>query len=197
MKPHAINQMDNFICGWYANDTSLCDSIVKWFEDLPMEKKFMGSVASPEIGVFQDYSAKKSTESVLNQNVEIYNKYHRYLQTVLDEYLSKYERAASLGEFKSTSITKIQYYKPEEAYFDFHCERFGSAPPYSTRHLVYMTYLNDVEDAGETEFLYQQVKIKPEKGLTLIWPAEWTHTHRGIVSMTQNKYIATGWLNFI
>ena len=56
-----------------------------------------------------------------------------------------------------------------------------------------MTYLNDVTDGGETEFMYQKLKIKPKKGLTLIWPADWTHTHRGIPSMTQVKYIATGW----
>ena len=38
------------------------------------------------------------------------------------------------------------------------------------------------------------IKLKPKKGLTVIWPAEWTHTHRGIASMTQDKYIVTGWL---
>jgi len=136
MRPHTINQKNNFICGWYADDTSLCDSIIHWFESLPAEKKFSGNVASPETGVFEDHTVKRSTEAVLNQNVEIYNKYHRYLQTVLDEYLKKYVHAGELGEFKSTSITKIQYYKPEEAYFAFHCERFGSLPPYGTRHLV-------------------------------------------------------------
>jgi len=28
-----------------------------------------------------------------------------------------------------------------------------------------------------------------------MWPAEWTHTHRGIISTNKEKYIATGWLN--
>jgi hypothetical protein len=59
-----------------------------------------------------------------------------------------------------------------------------------------MTYLNDVTDAGETEFFYQKIKMKPEKGLTLIWPADWTFTHRGIASPTQEKTIITGWFNF-
>jgi hypothetical protein len=60
-----------------------------------------------------------------------------------------------------------------------------------------MTYLNDVNDDGETEFYYQNLKIKPQKGKTVIWPADWTHTHRGITSPTQEKYIITGWFNFI
>ena len=59
-----------------------------------------------------------------------------------------------------------------------------------------MTYLNDVTDGGETEFFHQNLKITPEKGLTLIWGADWTFTHRGIPSPSQEKYIATGWFSF-
>ena len=59
-----------------------------------------------------------------------------------------------------------------------------------------MTYLNDVDDGGETEFLYQDVKTKAVKGKTVIFPVEWTHTHRGIPSPTQDKYIITGWFSF-
>jgi hypothetical protein len=60
-----------------------------------------------------------------------------------------------------------------------------------------MTYLNDVESGGETEFLYQNLKIKPQKGLTLIWPTDWTHTHRGIPSMEEEKMIVTGWVHYL
>jgi hypothetical protein len=59
-----------------------------------------------------------------------------------------------------------------------------------------MTYLNTVTDNGGTEFLNQQLIINAEKGKTVIWPADWTHTHRGVVSATQDKYIITGWFNY-
>ena len=39
-------------------------------------------------------------------------------------------------------------------------------------------------------------KYKPKKGLTLIWPAIWTHTHKGVVSKKHTKYIITGWINY-
>ena len=51
-------------------------------------------------------------------------------------------------------------------------------------------------DQGGTEFYYQNMTIQPKKGLTVIWPADWTHTHRGIVSPTQEKYIITGWFSY-
>ena len=62
------------------------------------------------------------------------------------------------------------------------------------RVLVYMTYLNDVDNGG-TEWLFQNYKTEAKKGLSVIWPAEWTHTHKGVISQ-QEKYIATGWYVF-
>jgi len=57
-----------------------------------------------------------------------------------------------------------------------------------------MLYLNDVEEGGETEFLYQKMRVKPTKGTILIWPADWTHTHRGNPPLSGDKYIYTGWM---
>ena len=59
--------------------------------------------------------------------------------------------------------------------------------PSANRHLVFMTYLNDVFDEGGTEFFYQKIKAQPRKGLTLIWPVDWTHLHRGIVSPSEKN----------
>ena len=55
-----------------------------------------------------------------------------------------------------------------------------------------MVYLNDVEEDGETEFLYQELKLKPKKGRVVIWPGSFTHLHRGNPPRS-TKYIATGW----
>ena len=60
-----------------------------------------------------------------------------------------------------------------------------------------MTYLNDVKDGGETEFHYQKIKTKAEKGLTIIFGSDWNFFHRGITSKTETKYIATGWYSYI
>ena len=64
------------------------------------------------------------------------------------------------------------------------------------RVLAWMIYLNDVTDGGETEFPTQGKRFQPRAGDVLIWPAYWTHPHRGIVSESQTKYIVTGWFDF-
>ena len=63
------------------------------------------------------------------------------------------------------------------------------------RVLVFMTYLNDDFEGGMTTFNHYDLDVKPVTGLTLIWPAEWTHAHQGQVITKGSKYIITGWLN--
>jgi len=61
------------------------------------------------------------------------------------------------------------------------------------RNLAWTLYLNDVEEGGETEFLYQSMRVKPKKGTFVLWPAGFTHTHRGNPPISNVKYIVTGW----
>ena len=59
-----------------------------------------------------------------------------------------------------------------------------------------MNYLNSVKEGGETAWHHQKLKVKPEKGLTVIWPVDWTFTHKGYTTINEDKYIITGWYNF-
>ena len=61
------------------------------------------------------------------------------------------------------------------------------------RKIVFIFYLNDVDTGGETELL-DDYKIKPKAGRLLFFPATWTYPHRGCIPISDNKYIATGWL---
>ena len=95
-----------------------------------------------------------------------------------------------------TETYNIQHYKKGEGFKADHCERDGQLSKNIKRCLVFMTYLNDVDDGG-TIFKYQNRTIKAQKGKTLIWPADWTHTHRSQVSETQEKTIITGWVSYL
>jgi hypothetical protein len=91
---------------------------------------------------------------------------------------------------------KIQKTLPTEGYHPYHIEHginFNSI----LRIGVWTVYLNDVEEGGETEFLHQLKRIKPKKGTLCIFPASYTHVHRGNTPFTGEKYIMTGWLDAI
>ena len=83
------------------------------------------------------------------------------------------------------SIFNIQKYPVGGGFKVWHSER-GIDKEYLYRHLVWMTFLTD-NPAGGTEFIYQDKYIAAEKGKTLIWPSDWTHTHRGKVDTTKEK----------
>jgi len=87
-----------------------------------------------------------------------------------------------------------RYSPPGQAYHAWHHE--APNPNVSDRVLAWMTYLNTVRYGGETEFKYLNRKIKPELGTTLIWPAGFTHTHRGLPAKHEEKLIITGWFRF-
>lgn len=89
---------------------------------------------------------------------------------------------------------QIQKYEPNEGFFSWHFERSNDRIAMS-RELVFMTYLNDVPDGG-THFYSQKRLIKAKKGKTVIWPAGFTHVHKGQISKKHIKYIATGWINW-
>jgi len=79
----------------------------------------------------------------------------------------------------------------------FHSWHFDSATMETSRRLlVFIVYLNDVEEGGETEFLYYPKRIKPTKGTLVLFPSGLTHTHRGNPPISNSKYIITGWAEF-
>tara|TARA_Y100001949_G_C15956742_1_gene317300 strand:- start:274 stop:843 length:570 start_codon:yes stop_codon:yes gene_type:complete len=61
------------------------------------------------------------------------------------------------------------------------------------RRFVVQAYLNTIENGGETEFLYQNKRINAVEGTVVIWPAGFTHVHRGNPPIGQDKYILTTW----
>ena len=100
--------------------------------------------------------------------------------------------------FRPGAINVQKYWKSLGGYYYWHSEIYPCDPAAETLHrvLLFMFYLNDVERGGETEFLYQERKLKPTSGTMVIAPAGFTHTHRGNVPESQDKYILTSWILF-
>ncbi len=100
--------------------------------------------------------------------------------------------------YRSGSVNIQKYCQGEGGYPHWHSEQYPQLGGHEPLHrvLLYMFYLNDVEEGGETEFYYQQRKLKPKKGKMVIAPAGFTHSHRGNLAVSGDKYIATSWIMF-
>ena len=183
----------SFIGAWYLPDLRVCDELIGFFQQ--SGKQHAGIIGEGIV----DKNTKDSVDVIVPSaefEHPVMRRYLNMLMTVVRAYVNKYERAGETGNWFITEAINIQYYKPGGGYPAWHTERASNRTPFVNRHLVFMTYLNDVQDAGGTEFLYQKLTVPARKGLSLIWPTDWTHTHRGVVSPSQEKYIITGWFDF-
>jgi len=199
MKAHSVNDLDNFIGGWYI-DPKICDDLIKYYKKNPDKYDgFVGDHGDPTQVSFLnlvDKKTKESTEVQLDKDSKLGKTYLDALQEVLVQYMKKYPYSNSYCRFTIKQSVQIQHYKRKQGFYEYHTERTSAKNEHgAARHLVFMTYLNDVDNGG-TEFFHQKLITPAEKGLTLIWPVDWTFTHRGVISPDKEKYIITGWYSF-
>jgi hypothetical protein len=184
----------SFIGCWNLDDARLCQAIIEHFELHPARHVSGRST----YGV--DPSGKNSVDYTIHPKEltlpshAVLDGYMQRLHACYRDYLLQWPflnhviRDIDIGEFN------IQKYNPGGHFARVHSER--TSLDNAHRLLAWMTYLNDVEDGGQTRFEHYGIDIKPEQGKTLIWPAEWTHAHAGKVVNSGVKYIITGWMHF-
>lgn len=189
MKEYKLDK-STFIGGWYIPD-SVCNEVIDVFNN----NQFKWGKGTVGEGILRP-EAKRSTELVIKPHDwdTFLKSYISHLSNCLEEYKKKYPWSNRVNDFAVTENIKIQHYKPGEGFYNWHAENEGYGDT-KLRHLVFMTYLNTVENAG-TEFFHQELTTPCEKGLTLIWPSAWTHTHRGVTNNEKDKFIITGWFSF-
>ena len=194
------NSNPNFIGSWIINPLSICDELIAYFE-ANKNKQITGAMA----GGTRSSDFKNSIdinvsprETKLPGN-EVFNKYFNSLFSCYQDYTRQWPFLTESTDFpKNLHIGSfnLQRYQSGQHFQKMHAER--SSLDTLHRIFAWMTYLNDVEikDGGSTFFSHYDIEIQPKKGLTLIWPAEWTHAHKGNLLHANSKYIITGWMHF-
>ena len=192
-------ELDNITLmgGWYIS-SKVCNDLIKFMKNQPLKDGMMyaGNETSYEQKVVKDMKESKELAVDFHNEDEPFHTYKKQLDKVVKEYIKKYPFMNENTEFALREHYNLQKYPIGGGFKIWHFENDFKSPLNKHRALVFMTYLNDVEDGG-TEFFHQNLSTPAKKGLTLIRPAYWTHTHRGIVSRLKEKYIVTGWINFI
>ena len=184
----------NFIGSWNIENDNLCKDIINFFE----ENQSLHQKGSTALGINE--KIKKTTDITINPltlkdpKYSLFNDYFVKLNECFIDYKNQYPFIKDFLNTTHVGHFNIQKYLSGDHFSHLHSERTGI----SNLHRIFswMTYLNDVDDGGTTDFHYYDIKIKPEKGKTLIWPSEWTHAHSGSVLKSGEKYIITGWIHF-
>jgi prolyl 4-hydroxylase len=182
----------HFIGGWYLDDSALCDDLIRFFEDhqekqsqgvttVGLNTKMKNSIDLPVAPAEINAPSYRSIKKYIGKLYECYADYAKQWP-----FLEKTFPVVDVGRFN------IQKYNPGGHFSHIHSERTDLSSLH--RLFAFITYLNDDFENGRTHFIHQQLRVRPEKGKTLIWPAEWTHAHAGELVTSGCKYIVTGWL---
>lgn len=172
----------------------ICDALTVLFE---REKKLQRSWNRKSEGtprsLKNDESISLSRDNV-GEVYELLNMFLKNLREALDIYLEDTDILKYSGTNElHVQLVKIQKTYPSGGYHMWHVEKdYGTI---CSRFLVYTVYLNDIENGGETEFLFQKTRIAPKKGTVCFFPAQFPYVHRGNPPLDKEKYIATSWLN--
>ena len=173
-----------------ALSAALCEEMIHRFENSRGEQYSGRSGQAAQ----ENLSIKRSTDLFISgkpQWQDIDQALFDSLMAAMREFCASFPYFR--GTFKDTGYG-IQRTRPNE-YYHWHID--GGSDIFSARQLVAIWYLNDVSGpGGETEFLRQAIRIKPQQGKLLLFPPFWTHEHRGITLRHGLKYIATTWLVF-
>lgn len=178
-----------------------CDAVIEFFEK---EKKFkktftradfeQASITSKADTATQvDYD--NFEETVLSENGRLKTLFIN-LNQAFQIYLKETDILEHLGTPElHWDPQKIQKTLPGQGYHLWHTEKSGTYLDMLKRMLVHTLYLNDVEEGGETEFLIQNMRVKPKKGRVCFFPAHFPYLHRGNPPLSGEKYIMTSWFS--
>jgi len=187
---------DTHIGGWFMPMKTINKVIKFWDNPDFQEYKVKGKAkiySSEETSV---NDIKDSTDIYINAYsvVKPWGEYLDCLQDCLENYIKVFPFAAEVDKFEIEEYFNYQHYEKGGGFKLTHIENRG-CPESGKRHLVFMTYLDTLENAG-TEFPDQNLITPSIKGLTLIWPSYFTHPHVSQVSHDSEKKIITGWYGF-
>lgn len=190
---------DNFV-GVYDEyfSNEFCDNLVEYFEWC--QKNNRTYKRSEDESIKKDDSSCLDPASIEEINFQfphirgfIGNFNDVFWNKCYNEYTEKY---STLKHYDQHTIYtyKVQKTVPTGGYHVWHSE--DGTKDFSRRIGVYILYLNNVEEGGETEFLYLSKRVAAKKGRLIIFPPNFPWTHRGNPPLSGDKYVMTGWIEF-
>ena len=179
----------HFIQEYQHQSLDFCGQAMDFFKEF----KSLSVEGSTACGI--NHARKKSKDMSLDRVhlLPWMKAYEAELFPMFESYFDRFNIFESMDSLQiEDDHYQLQYYEPGDGFYAWHCE--DSGPKTAQRKLSWITYCNDIDKGGGTEFRHQEYKVKSKKGKTVIFPGSFTHTHRGVVAPNDEKLIITGWL---
>lgn len=190
-----INANNHFISSWSINEENL-DEIVEYF-NLSHENHAQGAYKTGLI----DKTKKDCIELSIKPKVvdeKKLNFFFNYLNKIkicYEDYIKQWGYLQNNSQKIYIGSIKIEKYLLSGHNKEYQCDRNDIHS--SHKSLSWITFLNSIEkEEGYMNFKYFDYSVQPKKGLTLMWPSDWTHMNNHDVMKTQDKFSIRGNIQF-
>ena len=167
----------------HALPPDACQHLIKAFEEDTAGQQANGQ------GITAGLEESRWTERLLTQQDE--PRLTQFFFAQVRDYHARYNARCGLtrpiSPIQHMSELMIKRYRPGGAErFQVHFDALGDK---CNRYLVYIWYLNDVAQGGETHFPDLDLKIEARAGRLLMFPPYWLFQHAGLPPESGDKYI--------
>ncbi len=168
-----------------AIPVAFCDALIQ---------KFDGDKAQ-QLDPQPEYSTRKYIN--ISQQMSWIKELNKATQ-LADPYIADYFRLPEpftekgLAEWINDGYIVAKYAKGDAC--GFHDDSQTPVPGENgLRYLTVIFFLNDVPEGGELHFPVQGVKIKPARGTVVLFPAQLTHPHEVLATLS-DRYVLQTWV---
>ena len=197
MKKIDLNKEKNnhFIGAWQLDDVELCNEIVNFFNQDNNNHRHISLLEKTKSNEKSDFIRLTiSSKRIKDENLEIIEKYIENLMISYQEFINDWDFFQNFDRIYLGDIS-IDKFLLSGHHKNYHCDR--DSIDNSHKMLSWITFLNDTdENEGILNFKYLNINIKPTKGLTLIWPSDWTHTYNESEIKNNEKYVIRGNIHY-
>ena len=183
------------------NNISQLYNIKNKFEEISLETMHGTKCDDTTVPAYDEFKSVKIWHKYTNKDFsELDTLFYNKLRIYLNKYMAKILNKVHTPSINTTDISdtgyQIQQYKKNTGYYTNHIDSHiyaSNQGGYEERVITYIWYLNDINEGGETNFI-NQFRIKPVAGRLLIFPSTWSYPHAGLIPISSDKYIVTGWI---
>jgi prolyl 4-hydroxylase len=177
---------------WFdgALDPDLCRRMIDSFDQLArfQMRNSRGAIKALQSSAWTELNVSKvadaSFEALFREQVfEYLARYNERMRLTLP--IPERARLENL-RIKRYLATEGDQFEPHFDAVDYSCNRY----------LVFLWYLNDVAEGGETEFCDLGLRVEARAGRLLMFPPYWMYQHAGLPPRSNDKYIISTYLLF-
>ena len=187
----AITDLRSYV-QWFdaALTPEFCAQMVSAFEQMNTHQVLNGRGVQPAL--------TNSAWTELNIQPHVDQAFLGFFYAQIDKYLAEYNARLPMGlpvpsrpHLEDLRMKRYNHVKQEG--FQPH---FDAGDQHANRYMVFLWYLNDVAEGGETVFPDLGIKVAARSGRLLMFPPYWMFQHAGLAPVSNDKYIVSTYMLF-